>query len=349
MYGESNPPPLIRSNIFLNPAHDDAINPTRCSAVIIGNVLSGGDDHGIVLRDKCSPIVMYNFISDFASAGISVQNQCDAMIVNNTIVNCGRGIRLFDHDTRWNAPYCLFPGSGRATVVNTIIWDCPESFTLTDSPYTQNRGSHVTVLYSNVEGGRASASVSANSTLVWGEGNRAEDPRFETGFRLPPGSPLIDAGTNVASVAAFARALEGNGSGSPMPDIGAHEFLLATADSNDDGIPDGWMDRYGLDPLDTAAGALDLDSDGHTTAQEWTADTNPAMAASVLRLESGDAGLEFLASSNRFYTIEFSTNLLSQSWNFLPEFSIRQGTGGRVSVPVPSTNRAGFYPVQARL
>jgi hypothetical protein len=349
MYGESTPPPLIRSNVFLNPAHDDAINPTRCSAVIIGNTLSGGDDHGIVLRDRCSPIVMNNFISNFASGGISVQNQCDALIVNNTIVNCGRGIRLFDHDTRWNAPYCLFPGSGRATVVNTIIWSCPESFTLADSPYTANRGSHVTVLYSNVEGGRASASVSANSTLVWGEGNREEDPRFEPGFRLPPGSPLIDAGTNITSVAAFARVLEGNGGGSPMPDIGAHEFLLATADSNDDGIPDGWMDRYGLDPLDTGAGALDVDSDGHTTAQEWTADTNPTAATSVLRLWASEAGLEFQTSSNRFYTVEFSTNLLSQAWNSLPEFSNRQGIGRPLFVPIARTNRAAFYRVQARL
>jgi hypothetical protein len=148
----------------------------------------------------------------------------------------------------------------------------------------------VTVLYSNVEGGRASASVSANSTLVWGEGNRTEDPRFEPGFHLPPGSSLIDAGTNMASVAAFARVLEGNGSGSAMPDIGAHEFLLATADSNDDGIPDGWMDRYGLDPLASGAGALDLDSDGHTTAQEWTADTNPTAGSSVLRLETSETG-----------------------------------------------------------
>ena len=37
MYGESTPPPLIRNNVFLNPAHDDMINPTRCSAIIVGN------------------------------------------------------------------------------------------------------------------------------------------------------------------------------------------------------------------------------------------------------------------------------------------------------------------------
>ncbi len=349
MYGESTPPPLIRGNTFLNPAHDDAINPTRCSAVIVGNSLSGGDDHGIVLRDKCSPIVANNFISNFASGGISVQNQCDALIANNTIVNCGRGIRLFDHDTRWNAPYCLFPGSGRATVLNTIIWDCDESLTLADSPYTGDRGSHVTVLYSNIEGGLASASVSANSTVVWGDGNRQDDPRLDANLRLTTGSPLIDTGTNIASLAGLQRMLDGNGDGTPRTDVGAHEFLFPSADSNDDGIPDGWVDRYGMDPLDTAVGVRDPDGDGHTTADEWIADTDPTSAGSVLRLDTTEAGFEFLTSSNRVYAVQFSTNLLSDTWNYMPQFNSFPGTGARTTVPVPSTNRAGFFRVQARL
>jgi hypothetical protein len=344
MYGESSPPPLIRANIFLNPAHDDAINPTRCSAVIIGNILSGGDDHGIVLRDKCSPIVMNNFISNFASGGISVQNQCDAWIVNNTIVNCGRGIRLFDHTDRWTAPYCLFPGSGRATVVNTIIWDCPESLTLTDSTYSADRGSHVTVVNSNIEGGRASASVSANSTLTWGHGNREIDPQFAAELRLSPGSPMIDTGTNQFGLFTLNAPLDGNGDGIARPDIGAHEFLLESADSNQDGIPDGWTVRFGFYPGATNVAASDPDADQQTTYQEWIADTNPTNAASVLRLTFAADGrsFEFPASSNRVFSVQFTTNLLSPAWNDLP--NIFGGT-----VPLPFTNAFGFYRIQARL
>jgi hypothetical protein len=178
LYGESTPPPLIRNNLFLNPAHDDMINPTRCSAVIIGNVIAGCDDHGVVLRDKCNPVMMNNIIYDCRSAGIAVQNQCDALLVNNTIFNCGRGIRFFDHTGRWGPPYCLWPGSGRATVINCIIWDCPTSMLLTDSPYQEDRGSHVTVKYCNIEGGRGGISVSANSTVTWGAGNINADPLF---------------------------------------------------------------------------------------------------------------------------------------------------------------------------
>ncbi|MGZ8899849.1 MAG: right-handed parallel beta-helix repeat-containing protein [Limisphaerales bacterium] len=343
MYGESIPVPMIRNNVFLNPAHDDMINPTRCSAIIMGNVISGGDDHGIVLRDKCSPIVVNNFISNIANGGISVQNQCDALIVNNTIVNCGRGIRLFDHTDRRNPPYCLFPGSGRATVVNTIIRDCNESFTLTESPYPLDLGSHVTVAFSNIEGGQASASVSANSTLTWAEGNRDIDPQFATDLFLSANSPMIDAGTNRFGGFFSNAPLDGNGDGIAQVDIGAHEFLLAGADSNNDGIPDGWTAQYGFYPGLTNIATSDLDSDQFTLLQEWVAGTNPTNSASLLRLATTpDRSLfEFPASAEREFTVQFTTNLLSP-WTDLTATS--SGT-----VQLALTNSSGFYRARARL
>lgn len=209
LYGESTPPPLILNNLLLNPGHDDMINPTKCSAVLIGNVIAGCDDHGIVLRDKCSPIVINNLIYKCSSAAIAVQNQCDALIVNNTIIDCGRGIRFHDHTSRWGPPYCLTPGSGRGTIVNCIIRDCSTSLSLSDSPWSGDRGSHVTVINCNIEGGQGSTSVSANSTLTWGAGNIDADPKFvdpdgpdnvlrteDDNFRLLGSSPCIDAGDN---------------------------------------------------------------------------------------------------------------------------------------------------------
>jgi hypothetical protein len=179
LYGESTPVPMIRNNLFLD-SKDDYINPTRCSAIFIGNVVIGGDqtDSGVVLRDRCSPVMINNLIYNCNSAGIAVQNQCDALLINNTIVDCGAGIKFWDHTERWVHPYCLYPGSGKATVINCIIWDCPTSFDLDDSPYTGDLGSHATVLYCDVEGGQGTASVSTNSTLVWGAGNINIDPQF---------------------------------------------------------------------------------------------------------------------------------------------------------------------------
>ena len=183
LWGESTPAPLIRNNLFLYPEHDDMINPTRCSAIIVGNVIAGCDDHGIVLRDKCFPVLMNNLIVDCRNAGVAVENSCDALLVNNTIVDCGRGLRLFDLG-RWGPPYNLNPGGGTATVINCIIWDCPQPVTLADSSNTQieDRGSHITVKYSDIEGGESGISVSGSrSTVTWGPGNINTDPQFAGG------------------------------------------------------------------------------------------------------------------------------------------------------------------------
>ena len=180
LYGESLPAPMIRNNVFLNPEHDDMINPTKCSAVIVGNIIGGCDDHGIVLRDKCYPVVMNNVIYDCRNAGVAIENSCEAMLVNNTIFDCGRGLRLFDLG-RAGPPYYLTPGGGTATVINCIIWDCPQPVTLTDSSNTdaEDQGSHITIQYSNIEGGQDGISISGrHSTLTWGNGNINTDPLF---------------------------------------------------------------------------------------------------------------------------------------------------------------------------
>jgi hypothetical protein len=180
LWGESTPPCLIRYNLFDEPEHDDRINPTRCSAIIIGNVIRKSDDHGIVLRDKCSPIVMNNVIANCSSGGIAVENSCTALLVNNTIINCPKGIKCFDLG-RWNPPYSLNPGGGTATVINCTIWDCSPSIYLEDSSNTKipDRGSHVTVRYCDVKGGTASITISGTySTYTWGEGNINLDPLF---------------------------------------------------------------------------------------------------------------------------------------------------------------------------
>ena len=185
LYGESPPgfpPCLIRNNLFDVPEDDDRINPTKCSVVIIGNIIKGSNDHGIVLRDKGSPIVMNNVIANCSSGGIAVENSCTATLVNNTIVNCGRGLRLFDLG-RADHPYHLTPGGGTATVINCIIWGdlTTQPITLADSSNTTipDRGSHITVMYSDVKNGRAGVSVSGTySTVMWGDGNINADPQF---------------------------------------------------------------------------------------------------------------------------------------------------------------------------
>ena len=384
LYGESTPPPLILNNLCVNPGHDDMINPTRCSAILIGNVIAGSDDHGIVLRDKCKPILINNLIYDCASGGIAIQNQCDALLINNTIVNCGRGLRFFDHDGRWGAPYFLFPGSGRATMINGIIWDCPNPITLQDSPYTGDRGSHLTVSHSNIEGGQSAASVSTNSTLTWGVGIIEADPGFldeaAGDFRLRSAagrwdratgawladtvsSPCIDAGSDVRAAYpdlapwlgvdfdGIPRPLDGDGNASPGIDMGAHEVITETADSSGDGIPDGWSFLHGLDPLDPGLAGGNPDGDLFTTGDEWVADTDPTDPLSYFRANpamlADSVVLQFDGSADRLYTLFASDDL--SVWTPVSGQADVPGHGGPMSLTGPTTDKCQFYRAEVHV
>ena len=89
-----------------------------------------------------------------------------------------------------------------ATVINGIIWDCDRPITLADSPNTAlaDRGSHITVRYTDIQGGRQGISSSGvHSTVTWGLGNIDRDPFFvdagKGNYRLQSKSPVIDAGS----------------------------------------------------------------------------------------------------------------------------------------------------------
>ncbi len=180
LWGESVPPPMIRRNLFDAPVHEDRINPTRCSAIIMDNVILDSSDQGIVLRDAGSPILINNIIANCTNAGVAVENTCTALLINNTIVNSGTGIRCFDLG-RAGPPYYLTPGGGDVTLLNCIVWNCPRSIRLEDSSNTNavDRGSYATVWYSDIQGGRSNVSISGSySMLTWEEGNIDVDPLF---------------------------------------------------------------------------------------------------------------------------------------------------------------------------
>ena len=361
LVGESAPPSIIRNNLFLVPSYDDRIHPTRCSARIYGNTIYGSTDHGIVLRDVSRPIVFNNVLYNCSAGGISVQNGCDALLANNTLVNCNRAIKLFDHTDRHGPPYCLTPGSGRATVINCLIWNCNPAFDLADSV---DGNSYVNVSHSDIQGGIGNATQGPNSTLIAGPGNIDSDPLFvsraNTNFHLLPGSLCIDAGTNLNALVTHdfdgtPRPLDGNGDRVAGFDLGAYEFLLPTADSNGDGVPDGWCQRYGFNPIDPSIASGNPDSDPFTNLQEYVADTDPTNALSAFRITAisnlPPVSVYFLSSSNRQYTLFYSTNLagdaIGMAWTNVAGQGDVPGIGGTQALTDTNVGPARFYRVGA--
>jgi hypothetical protein len=394
LYGESSlyglPNPVVRNNVFDVPAYDDRIHPTRCSALIYGNLILGSTDHAIVLRDTCCPIVFNNLIYpvnssySFPSGGIAIQNGCDAMIVNNTFVGVNSAIKLFDHQDRITYPYCLSALSGRATVINCLIWNGNNAIDVSGSMGAPFQEFQVSVSYCNIQGGTNSIYHGSNTKyqVEWGPGNLSADPRFLNAaardYHLSSNSPCLDAGgapgivvtTNTMFVDVerllyavtndlnatvtndferLPRPLDGQGDGTARFDIGAYEVLLPNADSNGDGIPDGWSQQHGLNPTAPDLAAADPDLDGFSNTQEYVADTDPTDPLSFFHLEpippTFPAAARFLSSANRHYTLFYTTDLAQGVWSNVPTQTGLPGTGELMTLSETNPAATGFYRV----
>jgi pectate lyase len=58
------------------------------------------------------------------------------------------------------------------------------------------------------------------------------------------------------------------------------------ADKDNDGMPDEWETRYGLDPKDASDAAKDKDGDGYTNIEEYLNGTNPTKFVDYSELEN---------------------------------------------------------------
>jgi len=149
------------------------------------------------------------------------------------------------------------------------------------------------------------------------------------------------------------RPLDGLGSGSPKPDLGAYEFLLATADSNGDGIPDGRTWEQGLNPIAPDLAIQDPDVDGASTGEEWVADTNHTEPSSVLRLglvrEENRVVVTFPSSARRRYTLESGPDPGATVWVPVPGQILVPGNDGMLSFAVTSAAIDGFYRIRVSL
>ncbi|VGO11803.1 hypothetical protein PDESU_00350 [Pontiella desulfatans] len=246
-----------------------------------------------------------------------------------------------------NTAYSVGGGAERSSAYNSIIWSNsaptgsdlyatdPVRCCLSDSVTYPPSGANVDCIYT--------------------------DPQFvdapTADFHLLATSPCIDAGSNALTQASsdfdgIPRPLDGDTNGTATIDIGAYEFLIATADSDGDTMPDGWETDHGLNAA-VADASGNPDADPHDNLREYYADTDPFDSGDFLRITDfevdGDTNTVFwMCRPTRRYTLQFTAEL-TNGWtsagsSFVPPFS---GEIGEMVVGVVGTNR--FYRVQAEL
>jgi T5SS/PEP-CTERM-associated repeat protein len=114
-----------------------------------------------------------------------------------------------------------------------------------------------------------------------------------------------------------------NGCGRIVPQGGTLLYKQLVLDPNlsalGDGIPNGWKQQYGFDPLDPAVASADADGDGFNNLQEYLAGFNPTNAAGYLHVisaattNSNDVVVTYLGASgdtNYVPGVQSRTNVL---------------------------------------
>ncbi|MFH0954084.1 MAG: choice-of-anchor Q domain-containing protein [Verrucomicrobiota bacterium] len=162
-------------------------------------------------------------------------------------------------------------------------------------------------------------------------------------YRLPYGSPCIDAGTNLATIASDldgnARPLDGNWDGTNTADMGCYEYDGDSADSDGDTMPDGWEHGYGLNPTNPADASQHADADTIPNVDEWNADTIPTDSDSYLR---------FLSFSQQGAAVLATYKGGTQAWRVIEEtYDLTGGNWWALATSAPPTSVTGSFGIGA--
>ena len=109
--------------------------------------------------------------------------------------------------------------------------------------------------------------------------------------------------------------------------VGKPVTIVVLDDFDKDGMADIWEESHGL-AIDAVSDALlDSDGDGYANLKEYLADTDPNDSESQLKfdafmLEAGSTVLEFMARTNRLYSIQYTTSLAEGTWMNLTNISV---------------------------
>ena len=285
-------------------------SPVIDSCLIRSNYASRGA--GVLIADNSSPYFVNTLIvgnqSTNDGGGLYVGAGCNPTGINCTVafnVALNRGSAIST--------------AGTPLFKNVIVWG---NIDPANDPIDL-QGSPASFTYSCVQEPHPGGNFTNNPLLVSDEY-----------CSLQPGSPCIDAGTAVGApsidYSGQRRPLDGNCNGIPAVDIGAYELLHPLADSDGDGMPDGWEADNNLNVLMNDA-MENPDGDANNNWEEWRAGTNPRDGQSFFRFWQTVSVMPqgvlivWPSITGRTYAVDRSTNL-----TLIPAFSnIASGVQGQ--------------------
>ena len=94
-----------------------------------------------------------------------------------------------------------------------------------------------------------------------------------------------------------------------------------------DGIPNGWKQHYGLNPLDPTLDGKDLDGAGFTVRQDYLAGTDPTNASSAMRMlgltmQGSDVLITWQAGGNRTNVLQSASSIRGVYFTITPNIVI---------------------------
>ena len=132
--------------------------------------------------------------------------------------------------------------------------------------------------------------------------------------------------------------------------------LDSSLDADGDGIPNGWEQAYGFDPLNSADATLDADGDGFTNLQEYQAGTDPTNGASAFRIvgiarAGDDIRVTWATSSGKTNALQASSDVAVSGFTntFTDLFGVTNAVGGFTNfldVGVSTNAPSRFYRVR---
>lgn len=190
------------------------------------------------------------------------------------------------------------------------------------------------------QGGSVTLSVTASGTLPLGFRWRRGGSTIK--FVVLNSVQSFLTITNVQDSADYTVAVTNVVSGQGV--LSAPARITVLPDSDHDGLPDAWEQANGLNAHNPLDAAFDNDEDGLPNLGEYQAGTDPLNRNSLLLIDhitvAGMVSLEFLAASNKTYSVQFTEALGSGAWNALADLPASSAERTAVvSDPTPSQSR----------